>query len=65
MHAGGGLLTTAIDITKYMQLHLNKGRLGDRQIVPEVCNYFLDSGRVSRGDIWRYQHCRIGEEDFV
>ncbi|XP_021961760.2 uncharacterized protein LOC110857479 [Folsomia candida] len=35
MHAGGGLLTTAIDITKYMQLHLNKGRLGDRQIVPE------------------------------
>lgn len=33
----GGMLSTANDMAKYMDFHLNLGRVGDRQIVPTVC----------------------------
>ncbi|OXA46656.1 uncharacterized protein LOC110856287 [Folsomia candida] len=33
--ASGAILTSANDFTKYMLLHLNKGKVGDRQVVPE------------------------------
>lgn len=32
----GGILSTANDMAKYMNFHLNRGRVGDIQIVPEV-----------------------------
>lgn len=32
----GGILSTANDMTKYMDFHLNLGRIGDKQIVPTV-----------------------------
>lgn len=32
----GGILSSANDMAKYMDFHLNKGRIGDRQIVPIV-----------------------------
>lgn len=34
--ASGGLLSTPNDMAKYMNFHLNKGRVDDRQIVPAV-----------------------------
>lgn len=32
----GGILSTSNDMAKYMNFHLNYGRVGDRQVVPEV-----------------------------
>ncbi len=32
----GGILSTSNDMAKYMDFHLNYGRIGDRQIVPMV-----------------------------
>lgn len=32
----GGILSSAHDMAKYMNFHLNLGRVGDRQIVPRV-----------------------------
>lgn len=32
----GGILSTSNDMARYMNFHLNYGRVGDRQIVPEV-----------------------------
>lgn len=34
--AATGLLSTPNDMAKYMDFHLNRGRIGDRQIVPAV-----------------------------
>lgn len=31
-----GMLSTSTDMAKYMDFHLNLGRVGDRQIVPMV-----------------------------
>lgn len=32
----GGILSTSNDMARYMNFHLNYGRVGDRQIVPAV-----------------------------
>lgn len=32
----GGILSTSNDMAKYMDFHLNLGRVGDRQVVPRV-----------------------------
>jgi len=34
----GGVLSSANDMAKYMNFHLNEGRVGNRQIVLTVCN---------------------------
>lgn len=35
----GGILSTASDMAKYMNFLLNFGRIGGRQIVPEVMSF--------------------------
>jgi CubicO group peptidase (beta-lactamase class C family) len=34
MHAAGGMITTAEDIAKWLQVHLNNGKLAGRQVFP-------------------------------
>jgi CubicO group peptidase (beta-lactamase class C family) len=36
MIAAGGIITNADDMAKYLQFHLNLGRSGDSQVIPEV-----------------------------
>lgn len=36
-----GILSTSNDMAKYMDFHLNQGRVGVRQIVPTVYSYTL------------------------
>lgn len=35
-NAAGGLYSTPNDMVKYMNFHLNKGKVGGQQVVPEV-----------------------------
>lgn len=35
-NAAGGILSNANDMAKYMDFFLNRGKVGDTQIVPEV-----------------------------
>ncbi|OXA40765.1 hypothetical protein Fcan01_24476 [Folsomia candida] len=35
VNAAGGILSSPLDMIKYMQFHLNLGKVGDQQIVPE------------------------------
>lgn len=42
----GGLLSSANDMTKYMDFHLNQGRVGNRQIVPTVRSILHDRQTV-------------------
>jgi len=32
----GGILASPIDMAHYMNLHLNRGRVMDEQVIPEV-----------------------------
>lgn len=38
----GGILTSARDMAKYMQFHLNQGKVGSDQIVNPVFNYIIE-----------------------
>lgn len=35
-NAAGGIITSSNDITKFLQLHLNLGKVDGKQVIPEV-----------------------------
>ncbi|KAJ6636545.1 Protein flp [Pseudolycoriella hygida] len=37
----GGIITTSIDMAKYISFHLNNGRVGSRQVIPEESMMWL------------------------
>lgn len=41
--AAGGIVSNAVDMAKYLQFHLNKGKVGDVQILAEVRSVNLKS----------------------
>lgn len=34
MHGAGGLVTTAVDLARWLEVHINRGRLDGRQVLP-------------------------------
>ncbi len=57
MQSAGGLVTTLPDMGRWLQLHLNDGRLDGRQVVPAAAvretHRFLVSAPARTGSAWR------------
>ncbi|OXA45342.1 Beta-lactamase [Folsomia candida] len=53
VNAAGGILSSASDMMKYMQFHLNLGQVGDNQIIPaEVMNWlYTPSSLIASGTL--------------
>ncbi|XP_037047961.1 uncharacterized protein LOC119082550 [Bradysia coprophila] len=57
----GGVLSTSNDMAKYMNFHLNNGRVGDRQIVPENVMRWL----YSTSNAFDFQGGRTEDDSMV
>lgn len=42
----GGIITTSNDMAKYIDFHLNNGKVGDKQIISEVCYTIHSSSKT-------------------
>lgn len=53
MHSAGGLVTTAHDAARWLQLQLNEGRLDGRQVLPSTVIHETHRARVTAQDAGR------------
>jgi len=47
MQAAGGIISDANDVAKYALFHLNSGRVGNKQVIPEVHKLFNKKNQIN------------------